>query len=258
MRSVTLMTLEDAKHFSKEEREALLQKYPAHERDVRGKGIPMLGGGRIYAPLLDEHVVCRAMRDVPEHWPVIGGIDFGFGHPTAAVRVAWDRDVDVSYITNVYRVKEQTPVVHASALKRWGNIPWAWPHDGEHATSSGGGVDLATQYRKEGLDMLPERAKYEKLSRKSGQSPPRGSVEAGLMDLYDRMQAGRLKVFEHCWEWFEEFRLYHRKDGRVVKQFDDLMDATRYAHMMLRYSRVVGPVAKRKGRRRMISGWMGG
>jgi hypothetical protein len=33
---------------------------------------------------------------------------------------------------------------------------------------------------------------------------------------------------------FEEFRLYHRKDGRVVKERDDLMSATRYALMMPR------------------------
>lgn len=253
-RHVTLMTLEDAEHFSPEERQALLKKYPAHERDVRGKGIPMLGSGRIY-PLPDDRVTCPWF-DAPKEWPVIGGIDFGYGHPTAAVRVVWDRQSDSTFVTHVYRVKEQTPVIHASALKRWGNIPWAWPHDGEHATASGGGVDLATQYRREGLDMLAERAKFEKLSRKAGQSPSRGSVEAGLMDLYDRMQSGRLKVFEHCWEWFEELRLYHRKDGKVVKEFDDLMDATRYAHMMLRYARVVRPRKKRKGRRRSQGNWM--
>jgi hypothetical protein len=36
--------------------------------------------------------------------------------------------------------------------------------------------------------------------------------------------------------WFEEFRLYHRKDGKVVKEGDDLMAATRYAVMMLRHA----------------------
>src|SRR5437879_10926112 len=60
------------------------------------------------------------------------------------------------------------------------------------------------------------------------------SVEAGLMDLLDRMQTGRFKVFRHLNDWFEEFRLYHRKDGKVVKEADDLMAATRYALMMLR------------------------
>jgi hypothetical protein len=30
--------------------------------------------------------------------------------------------------------------------------------------------------------------------------------------------------------------LYHRKDGKVVKEADDLMSATRYAIMMLRHA----------------------
>ena len=61
-------------------------------------------------------------------------------------------------------------------------------------------------------------------------------VEAGLMEMLGRMQTGRFKVFAHLNDWFEEFRLYHRKDGKVVKEFDDLMSATRYALMMLRYA----------------------
>ena len=65
------------------------------------------------------------------------------------------------------------------------------------------------------------------------------SVEAGLMDMLNRMQSGRFKVFKHLNDWFSEFRLYHRKDGKVVKEMDDLMSATRYAVMMLRYARSV-------------------
>jgi Terminase RNaseH-like domain len=62
-------------------------------------------------------------------------------------------------------------------------------------------------------------------------------VEAGLMDMLVRMESGRFKVFKHLTEWFEEFRLYHRRDGRVFKENDDLMSATRYAVMMLRHAR---------------------
>ncbi len=43
------------------------------------------------------------------------------------------------------------------------------------------------------------------------------------------MSAGRLKVFDSCGAWFEEFRLYRRDEkGRIVKQHDHLMDCTRY------------------------------
>jgi terminase large subunit-like protein len=65
------------------------------------------------------------------------------------------------------------------------------------------------------------------------------SVEAGLMEMLDRMQTGRWKVFEQHHDWFDEFRLYHRKDGKVVKEYDDLLCASRYALMMLRFARTV-------------------
>ena len=52
-----------------------------------------------------------------------------------------------------------------------------------------------------------------------------------------RIKSGRFKVFKHLNDWWEEFRLYHRRDGRVWKEGDDLMAATRYACMMLRYAR---------------------
>ena len=58
--------------------------------------------------------------------------------------------------------------------------------------------------------------------------------------MLNRMQTGRFKVASHLNEWFEEFRLYHRKDGKIVKERDDLLSSCRYAQMMLRYA-VVKP-----------------
>ena len=54
-----------------------------------------------------------------------------------------------------------------------------------------------------------------------------------------RMESGRFKVFKHLNDWFDEFRLYHRKDGKVHKEGDDLLSATRYAVMMLRHARTM-------------------
>jgi hypothetical protein len=50
---------------------------------------------------------------------------------------------------------------------------------------------------------------------------------------------GDAAVFAHLHDWFDEFRLYHRKDGKVVKEYDDLLCASRYALMMLRFARTV-------------------
>jgi hypothetical protein len=43
-------------------------------------------------------------------------------------------------------------------------------------------------------------------------------------------------VFSNLNDWFAEFRMYHRKDGKVVKKQDDLMAATRYGVIMLRHA----------------------
>jgi hypothetical protein len=72
-------------------------------------------------------------------------------------------------------------------------------------------------------------------------------IEAGISDLLERMQTGRFKVFSHLNDWWEEFRLYHRKDGLIVKEFDDLMSSTRIANMMMaRHARVLGKAQKLK------------
>jgi hypothetical protein len=54
--------------------------------------------------------------------------------------------------------------------------------------------------------------------------------------MLERMQTGRFKVAASLSDWWEEFRMYHRKDGKIVKERDDLMSATRYAVMMIRYA----------------------
>jgi len=248
---VTSMTIEDVDHYTAEERAAIIASYPAHERDARARGIPALGSGRVF-PLAEELIQVESF-DVPSHWPQIGGIDFGWDHPTACVRMAWDRDSDTLYVTAVHRAREQTPAMLAASVRPWGAwLPWAWPHDGlQH--DKGSGEQLASQYRQQGLKMLADRATFEDGS---------NGVEAGIFELMDRMQTGRFKVFRHLTEWFEEFRMYHRKDGLIVKVNDDLMSATRYAMMMRRAARVRVDEKVQLMRRRLhemalpAGGWM--
>lgn len=68
----------------------------------------------------------------------------------------------------------------------------------------------------------------------------RTSVEAGVSEMLTRMETGRLKVAAHLHDWWEEFRMYHRKDGKIVAERDDLLSATRYGIMDLRYAVVPG------------------
>jgi Terminase RNaseH-like domain/Terminase large subunit, T4likevirus-type, N-terminal len=226
-RHVTFMTIDDVKHFSGEEKARIIASYPKHEVEARTKGIPILGSGRIF-PIEEARIVCEH-RDFPSHWPRIGGMDVGWDHPFAAVELVWDRDTDTVYVNRCHRLKEATPIEHAAAIRAWGkDLPWALPRDGKRETLEGAGIALAEQYRDQGLNMLRDPAQFEDGS---------VSVEAGLMMMLDRMRTGKLKVFKEHLDWWEEFRLYHRKDGKVVKEGDDLLCATRYALMMLRFAR---------------------
>lgn len=229
-RSVTNMTIDDVTHYSAEQKAAIIASYPEHEREARTKGIPILGSGRIF-PVTEESIRWQP-TPLPKYFKRIAGIDFGWDHPTAAVWLTWDADSDTVYLTDCYRVKQATPIIHAAAIKaRGAKIPVAWPHDGlQH--DKGSGEQLAQQYRQQGVAMLPERAQF---------PDDRGnSVEAGVIDILQRMQTGRFKVAAHLADWWEEFRLYHRKDGKIVKEGDDLMSATRYAVMSLRFARGEG------------------
>jgi Terminase RNaseH-like domain len=199
----------------------------------------------------EEAIACDAI-EIPRHWPRIGGIDFGWEHPFAAVELAWDRDADVVYVTKAYRVREATPIIHAAALKPWGKLKWAWPKDGGRETLEGAGISLARQYQAQGLDILPIHAQLEPVGREAGSV----SVEAGLFEMLTRMQTGRFKVFRHLNDWFEEFRLYHRKDGKVFKENDDLMSATRYGIMMLRFAEPEKVSDRHRRRPVSESSWM--
>jgi phage terminase large subunit-like protein len=232
-RHVTTMIIDDAEHFSPEERDRIIASYPPHEVGARTKGVPTLGSGRVF-PVPEADIVCERM-DIPDHWVRIGGMDFGWDHPFAAVELVWDRDADITYVTKCHRLRQASPIIHAAAIRSW-DLQWAWPRDGNRETLEGAGIALAEQYRKQGLDMLFEPAAFESLDGKPGSI----SVEAGIADMLVRMETGRWKVFKHLNDWLEEFRLYHRKDGKIFKEHDDLLCASRYALMMKRYARTSG------------------
>lgn len=234
---------DDVPHLSEKAKAELLASTPPHLRDARSKGIPAMGSGRIFTT--DENALKVAPFPIPAYWPRLAALDFGWNHPTAAVWLAFDMDTDTIYVTDTHREAEMTVPLHASAIRRRGAwIPCAWPHDGlQHDKHAG--EQLAEQYRQEGVNMLAEMARYPEGHKVNGTSiASRTSVEAGIWDMQTRMEQGRLKVFANQDKWFEEYRLYYREDGVIVKLFDDLLSATRYGVMMKRFA-IVEPQPKR-------------
>lgn len=217
-------------HLTREDTEQMLAVYSPHERDMRTKGIPIFGSGMVFPVHLEEEIAITPF-EIPDHWPRICGLDFGWDHPTAAIWLAWDRDTDIQYIYDCYKQSKATAVIHADALMRRGNIITIWPKDGMQS-DKGSGINLAEQYREAGVNMTTDffRNKVTPTdgmggSAKSGQF----AIEPGIQEMYARFENGTLRVFSHLEPWFKEFRMYHRKDGKIVPMDDDLMSASRYA-----------------------------
>lgn len=231
---LTIMTIHDVGHYTPAQRAGIIAGYPSHEREAREMGTPTVGEGRVF--LTDEKDLHFNNETFPRWFPKLVGMDFGYGqsdeaHPSALAHIAWDRDRDIVYIQDAYYVKKPTPIKVAGTMRsRCQDIDWipvAWPHD---AMKSSGGNEkgtVADLHKNQGMQMLQSHATFEDGG---------NSVEAGIMIMDERMDTGGLKVASHLSEWFDEYRMYHREKGQIVKLRDDLMSATRYAIMSLRYA----------------------
>lgn len=225
-------TWDDAPHLDEGRKKELLAQYSPHERKMRSLGIPVFGKGLVF-PIPDEEIMCEPFQ-LPEHWPRIAGIDFGYDHPMAMVWMAWDRETDTVYLYHEFTARHHTPQLFAPKVRHvtpW--IPVVWPHDGnKNNPGNEGAITTADLFRKEGLKMTPDHFRNPPAPGEKG----KGNIsrEPGIAAMLQAMESGRFKVFSTCTEWFMEKSMYYRdedKQGRphIVDLNDDLMSATRYA-----------------------------
>lgn len=233
-RAVVLMGIYDAGHFTREEADQIIADYPAHEREARAFGVPQLGEGRVFRTP-EEAIKEAAIHPLPVHWGKLWGVDFGIGHNFGAALIAWDRDYDVIHLLAVLRMKDGTPIQHVPAMRAIAaGVPVAWPHDGNDR-DKGSGIALVERYKApmpgmDGLRMLREHATW-----------PEGgySTELAVVELDERMKTGRFKAAAHLDLFWEEYRMYHREKGLLVKTNDDILSALYKAIMMKRFSQAM-------------------
>lgn len=227
-RWVGTCTWDDVPHLSEQQKADLLRDLPPYQRDARSKGVPQLGSGAIY-PVPESDITCEPF-DVPLHWPRGYGLDVGWNR-TAGIFGAHDRDSDVLYLYSEHYRGQAEPAVHAEAIKARG----AWMRGTIDPASRGrgqrDGQQLFQNYIDLGLQLIPAK----------------NGVEAGLMEVLDRLSSGRLKVFKTLQSWLGEYRLYRRDErGQIVKKNDHLMDASRYLVVMLPQIETVPPAYLRQ------------
>jgi phage terminase large subunit-like protein len=196
-------------HLTQTEIEKLISTLPPYQLEARSKGVPSIGEGAIY-PVAESLLRCDPF-DLPESWPRSYGLDVGW-NVTAAMWRAHDRDTDTVYLYDEYRGEKAPPMVHAAYIKGRGDWIRGVIDPASFGRGQADGEQLIEVYRKLGLDITPANNR----------------VEPGLLEMYQRMCAGKLKVWSTCINFWNEFRMYRRKNGLVVKEHDHFMDSGRY------------------------------
>ena len=221
-------TWNDAPHMTEEKKVRALASYPPYQQMMRSQGVPLMGAGLIFE--IDEELVRCDRFDIPAHFKIINGMDFGWDHPWSMVQLAIDEENDVIYVTQAFKRSKLLPHDAWRATKSWStNVPVAWPQDGLQTRENG--KEKRDVYIEEGFELLDSHATWE------GGGV---SVNIGIVQLNRLFKTGQLRIFSDLYEVFEELRQYHtRKVGKdetvqIVKIKDDILDAIRYAFMMRR------------------------
>lgn len=212
-RHVVMATWDDVPHLSQAQKDELWESIPPYQRDARAKGVPQLGSGAIY-PVPESEIICEPF-EVPDWWPRAYGFDVGW-NKTAAIWGAIDRESDTVYLYSEHYRGQAEPSIHADAIRGRGSwVPGAID-PASRGRGQKDGQQLWQAYRDLGLDVHKAD----------------NAVEAGIHNVFQRLSTGRIKVFSTLQNWLSEFRIYRRdENGKVVKENDHLMDATRYLVM---------------------------
>ena len=203
---------DDVPHIHEDEKKALIATTPPYQIEARTKGIPALGAGAIY-PIAESDITVPTSI-VPASWPRAFGMDVGWSR-TAVLWGAKDPATGKVVIYDEYYQGMGEPPTHAMGIKARG----AWIPGVIDPASNGrsqvDGSQLLQLYRKLGLQLTPAE----------------NSVEAGIQAVWTMLVSGQLKVQAHCFNFFREFRQYHRDDkgkGKIVKKHDHAVDSLRY------------------------------
>lgn len=218
----------NAPHLTPQSRQDLWDSIPIYQRQARGKGIPQLGAGVIYA-IADEDIVCDPV-EIQDHWPRGYGMDIGWNR-TAVEWIALDPETQISYFYHEHYRGETLPEIHAAAIRSRGIWVPGRIDPAARGRSQKDGEALMALYQRViyGKPDKPQEMEDEAQGASLGVAV--NAVETGIYDMLTAFQLGTLKVMKgRCPNLLAERRLYRRNEkGIIIKKFDHALDAARYA-----------------------------
>lgn len=211
----------DAPWLTEEAKQQVRESTPPHLRETVENGTFAIGDGAIYPiPVEEITIPMKDTFDIPKHWRFIYGMDVGWNR-TAVAFLAQNPETGVWYMYDEHYQGNQPPEVHAARIKA---VAGDW---------MSGAIDPASKNRSQsdGQQLL---VSYRKLGLRLREA--NNAVESGIQTVWSLLAAGKLKIFANCYNFLNEYILYRREKGNVVKENDHLMDALRYGIVEHRYA----------------------
>ena len=167
------------------------------------------GQHRLIYPMPDTDLVVKEFS-IPDNWPRGYGLEVRW-NAAAALWGALDPESDVLYLYSEY-FGETDPAVHVAAIRSRADWIQGLIDPAANGRNQADGQGLIQTYRNLGLDLA------------AIDNP----IESGILNVWQRMHSGRLKVFASLSKYLDERRLYRRDErDQIVKERDHLQDAAR-------------------------------
>jgi hypothetical protein len=167
------------------------------------------GQRRLVYPIPETELVVQEFT-IPDHWPRAVGLEIRW-NALAAIWGALDPQSDVLYFYSEYDA-EAVPALHAAAIRARGDWIPGLMDPSANGRNQADGYRVMQMYRNLGVTL----------------GPLDNTLESGILNVAQRMNSGRLKVFPSLSKYLAERRLYSCDErSQIVMDHDRLQDAAR-------------------------------
>jgi phage terminase large subunit-like protein len=249
-------TWEHAEHLTDEDKARLLAGIPEYQREMRSKGIPVLGSGAVY-PFSDKEInetlSIEQIKANPFAYKLLWGCDFGYSSntdadPSTLVLVAYEPETDKVFVIDEWQSKldaKKNRLAHmpdhmATIIKNspFPFAPLVVPHDGKKQID-GTNTNRLSEFKRLGVNVLPTvfEIPYQ-LTMGAYEKPKHSrSLHWTIQHLCKLFSEDKLKVDVDKLKYLmSEFRVYQYKDnGQPIDRRNHLLDAMRIAVMSVKY-----------------------
>jgi PBSX family phage terminase large subunit len=193
--------------------------YPEDEYNRAKERLPswkfeMLYNGKFRKPaglIYPEYEIVKPF-DIPSHWYISRGVDFGYNNPFGVIWLAEDQDTGTLYAFREYKQSGMNIDAMYEVLNDDYDVQ-------SYGDPGGGGKEIIETFSSRGIAIVEAKK----------------DVMAGILLVNSYLQSGRLKVFETLTHTIDELDTYQWEVDKTEtildkprKYNDHLMDALRY------------------------------